>query len=187
MIILKSSSLRCSIFQTRHINWKSWQSRNREKVLRLEKLSTEEIWLRKRKIIIQRCKVMIQRMEQRMAVNEERKTFRAFSIRGAWREGTAWLVGIVATTKEKGSCTRTRGGQSLGRSLNWPTTTGRKTRERIARIPFPAFPLEFLAALMIRSPRMNPVWIFIIKENRLSFSSIFSFFNFLDPREEKDS
>lgn len=37
-------------------------------------------------------------------------------------EGMAWLAGIVARTKEKGSCTRTRGGQSLVRSLNWPTT-----------------------------------------------------------------
>lgn len=105
-----------------------------------------------------------------MAVNEERKTFRAFSIRGAWREGTAWLVGIVATTKEKGSCTRTRGGQSLGRLTDDDALLRRKTRERIARISCISF------GILAYDPRMNRVWIFIIKEDRLSFSSIEIFF-----------
>lgn len=171
MIILKSSSLRCSIFQTRHINWKSWRSRNREKVLRLEKLSSEEIWLRRRKIIIQHCKIMIRRIE----VNEWRWTKKeklsVLSPRCVERRNgvISWYCGHdkrkrIVYTHERWTIIRT-----IDRRRR--SVAEEDTRKDCTH--FLHFLWNFSYAY---DPRMNRVWIFIIKEDRLSFSSIEIFF-----------
>lgn len=101
---------------------------------------------------------------------------------------TAWLAGIVAGTKEKGSCTRTRGGQSLVRSLNWPTTLccgGRHEDRGLHASRFLHFLWYF--TLTIVSPWTNRSWVleYLIKGTDSPFPSEFEFSFFSDTRKER--